>query len=246
MFMNLTKSHIRVLFTAICLIISHLAFSQGERKYISFSGYVIDQKTQEPLPGAYIIITNAGKAVTSDAKGYFSANVFPSDSIVFSYLSYKKQFHKIPKDVELTYSAVIGLQQDAKMLREVKVYPYRTEEEFKEALVAMKVPDEREREILAQTFNSNKVRALMFSQGMGGDANYRYAMNLQQNTFQNIGTVTVNPLLNPFAWASFISGIKKGAFKDKTWRTAAGEAPNPTITRDEFYRNATTLSSGKN
>ena len=87
---------------------------------------------------------------------------------------------------------------------------------------------------------------MSFSQGMSAGENYRYAMSLQQNAYQNIGTVTMNPLFNPFAWASFISGIKKGAFKDKTWKTSAGQAPTPSITRDEFYRDATSVSTGKN
>jgi CarboxypepD_reg-like domain len=219
------------------LIMSNLAFSQGERKYITFSGYVIDSKTQEPLPGAYIHIINAGKATIANSKGFFTANVFPGDSIVFSFISFRKQFHIIPLKAEQSYTAVIGLQLDAKMLKEVKVYPYRTEEEFKEALIAMKIPDEREREVLAQTFNADNLRALSLTQGLGAGGNFRYAMDQQFKQYTNQGNVTVNPLFNPFAWASFISGIKKGAFKDKTWKNAASQAPVENITRDEFFRN---------
>ena len=142
------------------------ANAQGEDKYIQFSGFVIDSKSEEALPGAYITIENAGRGVISNSKGYFILNVFPGDSIVFNYLGFSKQYHVIPKEAGLNYSAVVELQEDAKVLKEVRVYPFRTEEEFKNALIAMELPDERERQILRETFSQDNVNRLVAMQGM--------------------------------------------------------------------------------
>ncbi len=221
----------------ISLIISNLAFSQGEIKYITFSGLVIDSQTKEPLPGAYITIPRAGRGTLSNSKGYFVLGVFPGDTINFSYLGFKKQFHIIPKKTELDYSVFVELQVDSKMLKEVKVYPFSTEEEFKQALVDMKLPDDRERKILQETYSPENIARMASVHGMSADANYRYANNQFLKQIESRGQVTMNPLLNPFAWVNFVKAVKSGAWKDKAWKAGANTAPADNVTRDEFFRN---------
>jgi hypothetical protein len=212
-------------------------FAQGEHKYITFSGMIMDSQTKEPLPGAYITIPSAGRGTLSDAKGYFLLAVFPGDTIVFSYLGFKKQFHVIPKKTDLDYSVFVELQVDSKILKEVKVYPFRTEEEFKQALVDMKLPDERERKILDEVYNPQNVARMAAIHGMNSEANYRYAMNLQQIQAQNRGFLNTNPLFSPTAWWSFVQSIRKGNWKDKSWKAGVEAAPREKVTRDEFFRN---------
>ncbi|UBM60347.1 carboxypeptidase-like regulatory domain-containing protein [Marinilongibacter aquaticus] len=194
------------------------SYAQGEDKFVTFSGFVIDAKTDEPLAGAYVINERAGRGTLTNGKGYFIINVFPGDSIVFSYLGYKKQFHRIPKNVELNYSAVVELSDDAKMLKEVKVYPFNTEEEFKLALVEMELPDARERANMEQNLSRENLDRAIALQGMSADANYRYAMSQQLQHIQNKGSVTTNPLLNPMAWRAFIRSIKDGSFNNKAYK----------------------------
>lgn len=217
-------------------VFSQEAAAQGEDKYIQFSGFVIDSKSEEALPGAFISIENAGRGVISNSKGYFILNVFPGDSIVFSYLGFSKQYHVIPPEAGLNYSAVVELQEDAKVLKEVRVYPFRTEEEFKNALLAMELPDERERQILRETFSQDNINRLVAMQGMSADGNYRYAMQQQMQQFNNQSTMTVNPLTNPFAWANFIQTIKSGSLKDKSWKSKYESTPREPGSRDAIFR----------
>jgi len=100
--------------------------------------------------------------------------VFPGDTINFSYLGFKKQFHIIPKKADVDYSVFVELQTDSKMLKEVKVYPFSTEEEFKQALVDMKLPDDRERKILAETNSPEYIPKMPPGQGMSAEANYKF------------------------------------------------------------------------
>lgn len=230
------KRNLTYLFIFICLIISNLAHSQGEIKYVTFSGVVIDGQTKEPLPGAYITLPQAGRGTLSNARGYFGIAVFPGDTVVFSYLGFKKQFHVIPKKADVDYSVFVELQVDSKMLKEVKVYPFSTEEEFKQALVDMKLPDERERQILRETYSTENVAKMASVHGMNSYDNYKYGQNQVIQQIHNRGSVTTNPLLNPFSWANFVKSIKSGAWKDKSWKAGAEAAPSDNVTRDQYFR----------
>ena len=230
------KNKITYIFILICLIISSLAYSQGEIKYITFSGLVIDGQTKEPLPGAYITIPRAGRGTLSNSKGYFVLGVFPGDTVMFSYLGFKKQFHIIPKNTDIDYSVFVELQVDSKLLKEVKVYPFSTEEEFKQALVDMKLPNDRERKILAEVYSPENIAKMASVHGMSADANYRYANSQFLKQIESRGQVTMNPLLNPFAWVNFIKSVKSGAWKDKAWKEGANTAPADNVTRDKFFR----------
>lgn len=225
------------------LVVSILGFiksfdaaAQGKDKYIQFSGFVIDSKSEEALPGTFITIENAGRGVISNGKGYFILNVFPGDTVAFRYLGFSRQYHVIPAEAGLNYSAVVELQQDAKLLKEVVVYPFRTEEEFKKALIAMELPDEREREILRETFSQENLNRMVAMQGMSADANFRYGMDRQLQQIQRQGQMTVNPLTNPFAWANFIKTIKSGALKDDTWKAKYEYVPREKGGRDAIFR----------
>lgn len=233
------KNTVTLLLIFIALIMSNLAFSQGEIKYITFSGLVIDSQTKEPLPGAYITIPRAGRGTLSNSKGYFVLGVFPGDTVNFSYLGFKKQFHIIPKKADVDYSVFVELQTDSKMLKEVKVYPFSTEEEFKQALVDMKLPDDRERKILAETYSPENIAKMASVHGMSADANYRYGQNQFIKQIESRGAVTTNPLLNPFAWVNFVKAVKSGAWKDQSWKAGATAAPRDNVTRDKFFRDNT-------
>lgn len=221
-------------------LISFCAFdsmAQGEDKYITFSGFVIDGTTDEPLPGAYIINERAGRGTLSNSKGYFLIDVFPGDSLVFSYLGFEKQYHIIPKDVTLNYSAVVELKEGATMLKEVKVYPFRNEEEFKLALIEMQLPDARERAILDENFSKANLERAMAVQGMGAGANYRYAMNQQLMQIQSQNQMTTNPLTNVFSWGNFIKSVKDGTFQSNLKKKAPDYiSPRDAGSRDQIFR----------
>ncbi len=226
-----------VLVLIFLLSLDQNADAQGQNKYVTFSGFVIDSKTDEPLPGAYIINERAGRGTLSNSKGYFIIDVFPGDSLVFSYLGFKKQYHIVPRDVSLNYSAVVELSEDAKMLKEVKVYPFRNEEEFKLALLEMELPDARERAILEESFSKENLDRAVAMQGMSAGANYRYAMNQQLMQIQSKGAITTNPLTSPFAWASFIKSLKDGSFSNKAYKKGDYQ-PRTEGSRDQIFRNS--------
>jgi hypothetical protein len=215
--------------------------AQGQDAQVTFTGIITGGKTNDPLPLARIFIPRAGKGVLSANNGYFALPVYPGDSVIFSYVGYKTQYHIIPRRLtESTYSAVVAMQEDVKLLSEVKVYPYPTEELFKQALVNMKLPDQRDRDALAKNTDAQALLRAMSATPMGALSNHQYFMNQQfmgRESFANRGSVTTFPFLNPFAWANFIRSVKRGDFKTKEYRQGLSNAPAENIRRDQVLSN---------
>ena len=58
---------------------------------ISLKGNIVEAKSQEPLPGATILIKGTAIGVTSDFDGNFEINTKIGDTIVASFLGMKTQ-----------------------------------------------------------------------------------------------------------------------------------------------------------
>ena len=211
-------------------------FGQGQQKVVIFTGRVLGGKQAEALPGAYIFIPKAGKGTLSDNSGYFALPVYPGDSILFKYLGYKDQYYIVPRRLaEETYSAIVLLKEDVRTLAEVKVYPYATLEEFKRAIVELKLPDAEARENLARNTDSEYLARLAAATPMSAGSNYRNFMNQQlfgRESAQNRSSVTMSPFLNPFAFLSLFRDVKSGRFKKGFNQTY--EAPRENVTRQDL------------
>ncbi|MGM9511026.1 carboxypeptidase-like regulatory domain-containing protein [Larkinella sp. GY13] len=232
---------ILTLASGLMLTTSHTARAQGQEKLIMFTGIITAGKTSEPLPEAYISIPRAGRGVLSNSIGYFAIPVLPGDSIVFSYLGFKKQYHIIPRRLtEQSYSAVVAMQEDVQMLTEVKVYPYPTEELFKQAFVNLKLPDEKERENMARNLSAESMQRLAALTPMSAAGNYRYYLNQQwfgRESITGRSQLTTIPFLNPFAWASFIKSVKNGDLKKKDFRQELNATPPEGLSRQDILKN---------
>lgn len=214
--------------------------AQGQDRQVTFTGFITGGKTNEPLPGAYIYIPKAGKGVLSAPNGYFALPVFPGDSIIFSYVGFKTQYHIIPRRLtDLTYSAVVALQEDVKTLAEVKVYPYATEELFKEAFVNLKLPDEKERENLARNTSPEAMMRQAATMPMSALANHQNFVNQQFFGRESVIGRSATPTFaftNPFAWANFIRSVKRGDLKNKEWRSELNKAPRENVSRKDILQ----------
>ncbi|GAB2782103.1 hypothetical protein GCM10027275_27430 [Rhabdobacter roseus] len=216
------------------------AAAQGQQKAIIFTGVVVAGGNSERLPGAYIFIPKAGKGTLADHVGYFSIPVFPGDSIVYTYVGYKTQYHVIPRNYNAeTYSAIIAMREDVQMLAEVRVYPYATEEEFKKAFLEMRLPDQADRDALARSTDQDYLTRMAAQVPNNAQTNYRYTMDqllFGRESAANKSFVTTFPFLNPFAWNNFIKSVKNGDLKKKEYRQDLNQTPRESMTRQDFIR----------
>lgn len=229
-----------ILFVLTTTLFGHNAQAQGQQKAIIFTGVVVAGKSTDRLPGAYIFIPKAGRGTLTNATGYFSIPVFPGDSIVYSYVGYKTQYHIIPRNYNAeTYSAIIAMQESVTMLAEVRVYPYATEEEFKKAFLELRLPDQADRDALAKMTNTDYINRLAQQLPNNAQTNYRYTMDQQlfgRESAANKGFATTFPFLNPFAWANFIKSVQNGDLKQKEYRKDLNQTPRENMTRQDFIR----------
>lgn len=194
------------------------SFSQGAKRPIIFSGFLVESENADPVGSAHVYIPKAGQGTSSGEDGFFALPVYPSDSIIISYTGYTKQYYVIPEDKIDSYSVVIEMSKETINLPVVEVYPYPTEELFKEALLALELPDEEKIQALRDNLNQKIITRLALTMGMDGNMNYDYYM---KQSAISAGNRFFNPtlqFLNPFAWAQFIKSVKRGDFKRGKWK----------------------------
>ena len=193
-------------------------FAQGEKIPIVFSGFVVNSVNSDPVPGVHIYIPKAGRGTTTSGEGFFAIATVPGDSLILSSIGFKKHYIRIPTDKTESYSVVIELVEDTTALAVIEVFPYPTEELFKEAFLALELPDEEKLEALRRNLDPVMMTRLAFDMPMDAQMNYRNTMNQDAWRLHTQNSVPSLQLLNPFAWAKFIQSIKRGDFKKGKWK----------------------------
>ncbi len=208
--------HPLVLILAMCIF----AAAQGQERdgdLVQFSGVVVTNDSLIPLPYTTVIIKNTSRGTISDYYGFFSFVARVNDTIQFSAVGFKKTTFVIPDTLnENRYSIIQMMSRDTVQLRETVIYPWPSKEQFKEAFLKMRLPDDD----MARA-KRNLARAEMKARGkampMDGSMNFKNAMQTEYTRVYHAGQLPPNNLLNPLAWASFIKAWKNGEFKRKEY-----------------------------
>lgn len=223
-------------------LLSRTAFSQGQDKTVLFQGRVVASSNSEFLPLAYIFNPQAGRGALSDNFGQVDMYVFPGDSLVISYIGYKKKYYIVPRDTELVHQVIIPMEEMTTMLREVKVFPHSSEEEFKQAFLAMELRDAQQRDNARNNLEQSKLNVFALQAGMGASSNFRNFSDMMISSQANKSFFN-SPMLaltNPFAWISFIKSVKNGDLKRKDYKKAYEFLPKENLNRQMFLRNLKT------
>lgn len=192
--------------TLVCwLSFSYQAEAQQQKRVIQLSGVVMDT-VAGPIPGVHVYIPKAGRGVTTNAVGFFSLPVLVGDSIIISSVGYKRQHYIVPASSSDYSTIIVPMVEDVTYLKEIVIVPYPTEEVFKEAVLALNLPDNA---IDEKNLNAELLALILKTTPMDGPLNQRYALS-QWAASQNDKFMPVtNPFLNPFNWVKFFNGLKK-------------------------------------
>ncbi len=201
-------------FSIIILLTTIPLFVQSqEKKLIQFTGRLYSELL-EPLPYAHILILNSLRGTITGEKGKFSFVVEENDSILFSTVGYRRRTIVIPDTLkEPFFTRDIILEQDTFMIDEVRIYPWKSYEEFKEAFINLKFPDD-DMETARKNIALIKTQIIMDNTPDPG-ANFNYIMQEQYRQTFTQGQYPTYQLFNAFAWAKFFEALKKGDFKQK-------------------------------
>lgn len=186
-----------------------------ESDLVQFSGVVVTGDIIRAVPFVNIRIKGTHRGTTSDPYGFFSLVARKGDVIQFSAVGFKKGSYHIPDTLSASrYSLVQIMTNDTILLKETVIYPWPTPEQFKQAFVWNKIPDD-DLTIAQKNLDKMEMRERARAMPMDGSMNYRNYMDNQVSKLYYRGQAQPIPLFNPFAWAEFIKAWKRGDFKRK-------------------------------
>lgn len=196
---------------------SQPVLAQRKAPVVQFSGIVLDaEDSSAVLPGVHVYVPKAGRGTVSNMLGYFSMPVLVGDSVVISYLGYQKQKFRIPNNVGEAITVIVELSPDTTYLPEITIFPYPTEQLFKQAILAMELPNDEEVDHLKRNMDANLMALMMENMPMDGSENYKRFSQQQIMDQHNRNFYRTNPFFNPLNWAKFIQSIRRGDYsKDK-------------------------------
>ena len=195
------------------LFIISLDVSGQKDDLIQFSGVIRNLK-YEPVENVHIINVNEKTGTTSNRKGMFSFIVQPSDSIVFRSVGYKNTLVVIPDSVSSGhYPRDVYMLNDTIRLAEVKIFPWKSYEEFKVAFMNLELPQQKE---LERAYKNIALIQVQLNMDFEPDANlsFKNAMKQQYEKLYYAGQYPSISILNPLKWAEFFKALKDGDFKN--------------------------------
>ncbi len=177
---------------------------------------MIVDETYQPVAGVAVISKKLKRGAVSELSGIYSIPSVRGDTIFFRALGYKRYHTIIPESFEGKQCNVdILLEADTISIKEVTILPWKTYNDFLKDITREKPLDpiiENMNDNLASIYvalsNQNDLR-------VSPEAGYRYAMEQNFSAMATKNQYPVNNLLNPFAWAKFVNGIKHGLFKNQ-------------------------------
>jgi hypothetical protein len=190
--------------------------AQQKKRVIQLSGIVLEEDSVSgaPVPGVHIYVPKAGRGTTTNGMGFFSMPVLEGDEIIISAVGYDRQNVTVAPDWPEFQTIIVTLNQDTTFLPEVVVFPFPTEEVFKQAVLAMNMPLDNDG-IDKRNFNEELLALMVKTTPMDGYQNQRYYLDQWANSATSRYQPVTNPFLNVFNWAKFFSSLKQNNKKKK-------------------------------
>ncbi|HPM18405.1 MAG: hypothetical protein GT598_13640 [Bacteroidales bacterium] len=185
-----------------------------KERFFQLSGIITDENNRA-LSNVGVISLRLKRGVLSENTGIYSITSTPGDTILFKALGFKKQMIVLPMSFEgKRYYADIVLSMDTIPIENVVVLPWKSYNEFIRDITS---PNPVDPEIENMNKNIESVKSALANQAdvrISPEAGYRYAMQQNFNMTATRNQYPSNNLLNPFAWAKFINGLKSGLLKN--------------------------------
>jgi len=191
-----------------------MAQTDKDDMLIQFSGMVRNLQ-HRPLAYVNIVDLDSHRGTTADPRGLFSFIVNPGDTIMFSFMGYKPTIHIIPDSLDSQqYPADIFMVSDTFQLAEVRIYPWKTYEEFREAFLALDLPDDDQQRAY-RNIALIKTQIRLSDPGPNPVVNFREVMKQQSNQLYTAGQYPYYTIFDPLRWVEFFDALKRGDFRKK-------------------------------
>jgi len=210
------KGKVEVLLLLVFLSMALVARAQ-ERKIIQFSGLIVSVGGELPVP--FVTVTNKShhdRAYFANNEGYFSFPARTGDTIQFTSVGFESLEYVIPHAGSDRFTARINMKSMVIELPAVTPFPWASIEEFNMAFMALDVSNEASSRI-RHSLSPEALAALSAAVPRSAEEIQTFGAMQRHVSManKNINQRFANPLLNPFAWASFINSIAKGDYSRK-------------------------------
>jgi len=182
---------------------------------VQFTGVIVENDSLTPLPFVHIAVKNSRLGTISDYYGFFSFVAHKLDTIEFSSVGYRKNQFIIPDTLDKSsYSVIHLMTKDTISLKEFTVYPWPTREQFKQAFMTLKVPEDD----LVRAKNNLSPMIMMAVASkipIDGSTTYKYQLQNRYTQLYEAGGYPSIRIFDPIAWSKFIKAWQNGDFKKK-------------------------------
>jgi hypothetical protein len=203
---------VKYLLGILLLFITASAFAQQhDKSLVQFSGIVYNADSAKVII-PYVTVTNKSannQVYVSNFKGYFSFVVHEQDTLVFTSIGFAPVTVVIPEKVYTkSYVAEVKIKPQIINLPTFRVFPWATTDEFRKDFLTMKLADD-DLEIARK--NIQHISIASGENTLPRDGEEIQSASAQQEHYDIVNShSTVNPLLNPIAWGTFINQIAAG------------------------------------
>ena len=176
-------------------------------RVVQFTGIIVANDGVSEVPGVHVYMPKSGRGTTTNIYGYFSMPALVGDEVIISAIGFLKQHYVVPEGQNSRVNVLFKLEEDTVYLQNVDISPYITERQFKEALLALNVPDNNK--VLQNRLDGTAMALMLRNTPYDASLNARYYFDQQFYYMQDSYGPRSNPFLNPFNWSRFIQSLKK-------------------------------------
>ena len=176
-----------------------------EQHVVQFTGVIVANDGVTQIPGVHVYVPKSGRGTSTNMYGYFSMPALVGDEVVVSAIGFLKQHFVVPEGQNNRVNVLFKLEEDTVYLQNVDFTLYVSEREFKEAILALNLPDNKD--VLQNRLDGAALAMMLRNTPYDASLNARYYFD-QQNYYMmdNYGPRS-NPFLNPFNWSRFIKSL---------------------------------------
>lgn len=179
-----------------------------EQKVVQLTGIVVADDGTTELPGVHVYVPKYGRGTTTNVYGYFSMPALVGDHVVLSSVGFIKQGFTVPSSSNGRVNVMFKMTTDTVYLENIDITPFLSEKMFKQAILAMQLPEDRGRNA-GSRLDGNALSAMVNTVPYDAQLNASYYFNQQLYYMQDSYGPRSNPFLNPFNWAKFINSLNK-------------------------------------
>ncbi len=202
--------------------VSFLVYGQEEKVY-QLSGVVLNADTEEPVPYARIVSKRNRRIIVANSYGFYSIPVVASDTLYFFALGYKpvafsvgEYLKKYKGNLSKSYIYTLNyMQEDSIRLPEVTIFPYKTPEELKTAILNVPIKKTDPLYVAYKHVDPQVIEKITQSLPMDAAERYDVALELYRQSFHDRITVPTYPIINPVAVYGIIREIVKKSKAEK-------------------------------